>query len=393
MLLRVFCLIFSFIISSSIGVRAEPFVPLQADIMPGFKPSKEFLEGGLWMVMDKVENDTKTSPKRIRDEAINRYLKDVTCKLAPDYCSNIRVYITRIPYFNAMMAPNGMMTVWSGLLLRVKNESQLAAILGHELGHYLRRHSLDQFNNAINKTSFGAFLSLGLAVVGAGIGGSIANLVLVASIYAHGRENEYEADKYGIQLMAGAGYDVHEAAKIWQYIIDESETSEDDKKNNTPFFATHPNPEDRLEKLTEFANSLVSQGMVNPEKQEDRYMDVVGPYWSSFLEDEIKLNQLDKTQFLVSSLEKTGQLSGTLHYFKGELLRRRKQGTDIEVAKLEYQNAINFKDAPAQAYRALGMLFLKEKNMNMAKSNLRKYLELVPNANDREMIEFYIAGE
>ena len=53
-----------------------------------------------------------------------------------------------MPQFNAMMAPNGMMLVWSGLLLRVENEAQLAAILGHELGHYLERHSVEQLRAA-----------------------------------------------------------------------------------------------------------------------------------------------------------------------------------------------------------------------------------------------------
>ena len=102
-------------------------------------------EGGLWAMMDREETRLRRSPFRMRDEALARYLQEVVCRLGGDHCPDMRVYAVRTPYFNASMAPNGMMQVWSGLLLRMDNEAQLAAVLGHEIGHFLQRHSVERF--------------------------------------------------------------------------------------------------------------------------------------------------------------------------------------------------------------------------------------------------------
>ena len=69
------------------------------------------------------------------------------------------------------MAPNGMMVVWTGLLLRAQNEAQLAAVIGHEAGHYIKRHSLKTWLDAKARTDLMAFLSIGLAVGGVPGGG------------------------------------------------------------------------------------------------------------------------------------------------------------------------------------------------------------------------------
>ena len=75
-----------------------------------------------------------------------------TCRTSPAGSAPVIVptsgsTLVRTPYFNASMAPNGMMQVWSGLLLRVDNEAQLAAVLGHEIGHYLARHSVERLRD------------------------------------------------------------------------------------------------------------------------------------------------------------------------------------------------------------------------------------------------------
>lgn len=79
-------------------------------------------------MMDREESRLRRSPFRLRDATLETYLSELACKLAGEHCPDMRVYPLRAPYFNASMAPNGMMQVWSGLLLRVENEAQLAAV-------------------------------------------------------------------------------------------------------------------------------------------------------------------------------------------------------------------------------------------------------------------------
>ena len=112
-------------------------------------------EAGLWAYMDRTEEQLRRSPFLIRDEALNAYVRDIACRLAGEHCPHVRVYILRKAQFNATMAPNGMLQVWSGLLLRMANEAQLAAILGHEIGHYVARHGVQRLREAKSRTAAG----------------------------------------------------------------------------------------------------------------------------------------------------------------------------------------------------------------------------------------------
>ncbi|HEX2117357.1 MAG TPA: M48 family metallopeptidase, partial [Alphaproteobacteria bacterium] len=197
-----------------------------APIAPGYKPSAATDEGGLWQIMDKAEAETKRSRFLVRDAELNEYVRDIACRLAGNHCSDLRVYITRTPAFNASMAPNGMMTVWTGLLLRTQNEAQLAAVLGHEIGHYIHRHSLQVYRNARDTADVAAFLSIGLAGAGVGIVGSMVQLAALASIFAFNRDQEREADDVGLKLMTEAGYRPIEASRVWEQLIAEAAAAE-----------------------------------------------------------------------------------------------------------------------------------------------------------------------
>jgi predicted Zn-dependent protease len=98
------------------------------------------------MQADEAERRLKASNFLITDPALNAYVRGVLCReVAERACGEARIYLTRTPYFNASMMPNGVMQIWSGLLLRVRDEAQLAAVLGHEFVHYRERHGLKQF--------------------------------------------------------------------------------------------------------------------------------------------------------------------------------------------------------------------------------------------------------
>ena len=83
------------------------------------RPLDDSDEGGLWGLMDREEAKLKRSAFLVRDPALNEYVSGIACRLAGDHCPDMRVYLVRTPVFNASMAPNGMMQVWSGLLLRL----------------------------------------------------------------------------------------------------------------------------------------------------------------------------------------------------------------------------------------------------------------------------------
>jgi beta-barrel assembly-enhancing protease len=366
---------------------------MTAELLPGFKPVDKD-EVGIWYQMAKVEEDLKNSNFIIRDTPLNTYINNLVCSLSEGFCSDSRIYILRTPYFNASMAPNGMMQVWTGLLLRMHSEAQLASVLGHEMGHYLRRHSIKQWRSARDKLGLYSFLALPLAVATGGIGNAVAELALIASIYGFSREFEREADAFGVQLMDKHGFDPREASKVWGQLIAERDETFKARKTKKPaepiLFATHPAPKDRLVELASFGDDMAKQAMLDGKKYdlgEDRFREIMRPWRAQFMSDQVKLNDFGATGYLIDNLMGSGW-DGELTYFKGEIFRLRGEAGDMDQAITHYQKATGFPDALPETHRGLGYALLKQGKTDAGKAALQQYLILKPTAVDRAMIEF-----
>ena len=176
-------------------------------------------ERGLWMEMDEQERDLRNSNFVIRDVDLNAYVHKVFCRVIGPRCSEVRIYLTRTAYFNANIAPNGMMQVWSGLLLRTHNEAQLAAVLSHEYVHYQNRHSLMLFRQIRARAAGAAWLSM------FGLIGALIALGEISAIFKFSREQEAEADLKSVALIEAAGYDPREVPKIWEQFRAEADAT------------------------------------------------------------------------------------------------------------------------------------------------------------------------
>ena len=131
---------------SALACSAASAQPLNVPPYAGVYEPQGVDERGQWMLADETERGMRDSHLVIRDAALDAYVRGVFCRtVGEDRCRSVRIYILRIPIFNASMYPNGMMTVWSGLLLRSRNEAELAAVLAHEFAHFERRHTLQAF--------------------------------------------------------------------------------------------------------------------------------------------------------------------------------------------------------------------------------------------------------
>jgi predicted Zn-dependent protease len=144
---------------------------------------------------------------------------------------------------NAYCMPGGKVMVYTGLIKQLNaTDAELATVLGHEIAHALREHSRERISR-----QYAEQLALaGLAVAtGAGEGTmALANQVSqVTFTLPHSREQEAEADRIGLELMARAGYDPNEAITLWQKMakLGSSGTPE--------FLSTHPSDQSRIHDL------------------------------------------------------------------------------------------------------------------------------------------------
>ncbi|MGF1605733.1 MAG: M48 family metallopeptidase [Rhodothalassiaceae bacterium] len=354
---------------------------LPVRVPPGYEPQGE-AERGLWMIMDRLEQQVAQSHFVLHDPALQAYLKDILCRLAPDYCAEIRIYVLRAPFFNAAMGANGQMHIYTGLLLRVRDEAQLAAVMGHELGHYTRAHSLHQ--RRMHKITLGAanFLAVG------GLG-DVARF-LAEMNYPYSRHHERESDEIGTRLMAAAGYDPVAASEVWAQIAAEGGRKLARSERRNAFYRTHPTTRERRRTLARRALDLRVEGGKRAVARFDAALD---PWRVAFLEDQLTLNNFDATHWLIEDLR--GQISwpADLTYLEAEMYRRRGWQKDRARALKLFRQARALGAQAPEIDRGIGLVLLKQGRIAAARAYLARYLTARPEASDAAMLRHYLKAE
>jgi len=151
---------------------------------------------------------------------------------------------------NAWCMPGGKVVVYTGLLPVTKNEAALAVVMGHEIAHSVAKHGNERMSQALVQQMGGMALSVALAqkpqetqdlfMMTYGIGSE------VGAMLPWSRQQETEADQYGLIFSALAGYDPREAIAFWQRMSTAGGGSPPE------FLSTHPSDETRLKKLEKF---------------------------------------------------------------------------------------------------------------------------------------------
>jgi predicted Zn-dependent protease len=268
--------------------------------------------------------------------------------------------------------------------LRAHNEAQLSFVLGHEISHYLLRHTISQYRRLRDQAG-------AVAVFGALTGGlgNLAGLGLRGSANAFSREEEREADARGFELATAAGYDPAQSVELWQEELDEETAAPKDKEFEV-FAASHPATTERLATITTMAK------VKEPERAQwdvgaDLYDAALRPFRIQWLKENLALAQFDQSLALVQALLKDDPHSGELQYALGEIYRRRNASGDSVKALAAYSAAIAAGGAPNDVYRGLGLTSMKAGDKDAARAALQKYLAVAPSSDDRAMIEFYLS--
>ena len=363
---------------------------------PGLVPEPSSVEGGLWGLMARTEEDARTSADLNADPALNAYVKEVACRVATEYCGEIRIYIMDRPFLNASMAPNGYMEVWSGLMLRAESEAQLAFVLGHELGHFLENHSLEQWNTKKTWATAAMVVTIGAGVTGAYYGvdlsgvGDIAYLTAVSSVMSYSRGQETQADAIGFDLMVRAGWEPTAAAAIWRHQQDETRNSSfrttRQREAMGSVFRTHPLTADRIAAL-----DTLAAGRSAGREDRERYRAAIRPHLAAWLANDLERRDFNGSLALTERLERDGQDLGVLEFHRGQIHRQRRDPGDLETARDAYQTSTKYEDAPTAAWRELGDLEFRLGNTDAARTAWQTYLERAVTADDRWIVEDSLA--
>jgi beta-barrel assembly-enhancing protease len=372
------------------AVAAPPTVP-EPRIPPGYTPVVKRDERGLWMEMEEYERTLQRSPLLMRDRELNDYLQQTMCRVAGPYCADARLYLIRNPGFNASMAPNGMMQVWTGILLRAASEDELASVLGHELAHYMRTDSIERFRKIRDRMSGGSILSFGLSIA-TGVYVPVGEAGALLSVLAFSREQEEIADLLGARLIADAGFDPHASYRIWETLMEEERRAESKANEPAVFMSTHPASTARSQTLRDWVVASYGPEPAQPAGR-DTHRRLLEAHYITLMSDQLKTNRYGRTMFILERHEAMGIDPALVEYFRGRTYLQRGDEGDAALAREALEKCIGTARAPAEAHRELGYLMLKAGDRAAARELFARYLDVAPDATDRSMIEFYLKQE
>ncbi len=373
----------------SLRVSAES--ELNHLIEPGYQPEEAQDEQGLWMEFEEMERQLNKSALLVRDAGLRNYVEGIVCRVAGDYCNDFRVYLVRNPGFNASMTATGMMQVWTGLIVRASSTDEIAAVIGHEIAHYTRLHSLQGFRQLKAKMAQASFFDLGFAVL-TGVSAPLGQAAAILNYLSFNREQETEADLLGTRLLAEANYDPHASYRVWYQLLEEEAAAEVKSEKAGIFSQTHPNSETRASYLKSYVDGRYGPPDVEPITDQE-LLDILNSNYLLLMEDQLDTNRFGRTRSILERHTRMGVNPGLVNYFFGEMYRQRAADGDQDLAIAAYTKSIESGSAPAPAYKNLGYLYLRSKDLQRAKDHFRQYLEVSPEASDRAMIEFYLAEE
>lgn len=150
--------------------------------------------------------------------------------------------------FNAFSTPGGYILITRGLFDQMRNESELAGVLGHEIAHVVRKHHLAALQKSLRDQSLSEMRSYFSVSTGNGLADRFAGAMLSAGkdLYIRGldRNDEYEADRMGVVIAARSGFSPFGLVGVLQTL-----TATTDEKSYGLHNRTHPLPLDRLARL------------------------------------------------------------------------------------------------------------------------------------------------
>lgn len=147
---------------------------------------------------------------------------------------------------NAFALPGGQIFITRALLSRMTDEAQLAAVLGHEIGHVINRHAAEHLATA----QLGQSLVMAVGVAGSDEQGRGQAAAMAAAFVnqmiqlRYGRDDELESDRYGLQYMVQAGYDPSAMVEVMKILRDASGGA-----RGPGWTQTHPDPEARIQRI------------------------------------------------------------------------------------------------------------------------------------------------
>jgi predicted Zn-dependent protease len=231
---------------------------------------------------EEIQIDRQYSPMQfsddsgpVQDAALNAYVSGVGRAVAtrthrPNMPYSFRV--VNADYINAYAFPGGSIACTRGILLKLDNEAELAALLGHEIGHVNARHTAEQMSKGQLSSILVGGLSIIADVAAPGMGqvaSTLGGFGAGAFLASYSRDNERQADALGTEYMVKAGYSPDGMVGLMEML---NSLNQSKPSSIEVMFATHPMSDERYQTAVNAVRTTYASSKGLPLYRE-RYMD------------------------------------------------------------------------------------------------------------------------
>jgi len=333
-----------------------------------------------------AEKRLEQSDALYNDPKLEAYVNRVAMRLVatvPEKDGGFRVKVIKDPHLNAFTYPDGFCYVNTGILARLENEAQLAALLAHEIGHFVNHHAVKDLRRLQHQPDPAA---RDLADKDTASSALVAQSVECTwSGYRH--EAELEADREGLKLMMRAGYNPYEALRLFEHLAEEMTR---EKYHEPLFFGTHPRLQTRIEKYSEFLASIdPTRGFrLNGE---NRFGIMLRDVILDNISLDIQAGRFAQARQASERFLATYSDDARVYYLLGEICRQQgRDGDESNRAESFYKRAIDLDAGYPEPHRALGLMYYKAGQSQQAQPYLEASLFLAPNAQENTYIRNYL---
>lgn len=195
---------------------------------------------------EQIKSEGKVSSDSRKNAYVTCVARAITAQLPAEFAGDWEVRVFEDDTANAFALPGQKIGVHTGLFKVATNQDQLATVIAHEVAHVLARHAAERVSAQMAAQGIlsGASLALDpesstsvLILQGLGLSAGVGTM-------AYGRSHESEADLYGLDLMAKAGFDPRQSIPLWENM---AAAAAGDRPPE--FLSTHPHPETRIRDL------------------------------------------------------------------------------------------------------------------------------------------------
>jgi len=368
-----------------VSCSTSPLLPVTEDF------TLREAEQRLWLRAEEEQAVLEGTGIIYEDQMLESYLLQIAERLQPPEVLEkftFRIKLIKDPFLNAFAFPNGVMYLHTGILARLENEAQLAALLAHEMTHCTHRHALRAFSEFKNQSNVLTSFKQTMARLS-----SVQDLLALfgatgspAAINGYSQPFETEADIVGLALMAKAGYEPSEALRLFEHLNHEVET---EGLQEPFFFGTHPRLHSRIENCRAFLDNLKKDG---DKKIKNRaiFLEKIHKVILYNASLDLKAGRFGAAQRGAAKYLAVRGDDPKAYFLLGEIFRQRGDAEDNRKARAYYEKAIALNPSYTDAHKAIGLIHFKEGAWKLARRSFETSLSLSPQRPDHAYIQRYL---